>query len=760
LPNLTQLYLSDNQLSDISVLKELPNLTQLDLRDNQITNMSAEFFERDWDIHWKDGYFLSGLNIYDNPLESPPVEIVKQGREAVRNYFKQMAEQEEDYLFEAKMLILGEPGAGKTSMAWKIEDSDCELPDEDDTTKGIDVRQYYFPVRREDFPGFKQPERLEGRRFRVNLWDFGGQDIYKATHRFFLSRRSLYALVADSRNEDTDFNYWLHIVEMFGGESPLLIVLNEKYQRKRHIDKTAMQNRFDNIVDMIEVDFNEKDKSRLEKLKKAVRYHISGLDHIGSPVPAKWTVVREALENDKRNTIGLQAYLDICGENGITRIQDALVLSQYFHDIGVFLHFQDDELLNKTIFLKPNWATHAVYKILDDDLLNLNNGRFDKKDARVIWREEEYQLIQDELLKLMQRFFVTYEIEGSGEYIAPERLQPARPEYEWDGRDNLFLRYEYDFFMPKGILSLFIVRMNHYILNHDWVWKRGVVLDREQTQAEIIETYDSRSIEIRIAGRNKRDFMTIITEEIDRINGQYEKMKVNKMIPCNCKKCKTEKQPYFFEYNILKRRLENHIDQIECENSYTKVTIRSLIDEVMDEKQSEREERDYDVYERRHDIKKRTDRDHSEGKVYIKDSDVVIYSGTNIERIDEMKQEKVINIGNGNTINAPVVVADQIENSFNTVAESAIQGELKELLHKLINEINEAAKIVPEETAESMARDVETLSKEVVSSKPRRKWYEMSIEGLKEAASAVGEVGKPILVTVSKLLPLLTSIFG
>jgi hypothetical protein len=35
----------------------------------------------------------------------------------------------------------------------------------------------------------------------------------------------------DSRNEDTDFNYWLHLVEMFGGDSPLLIVLNEKYQR-------------------------------------------------------------------------------------------------------------------------------------------------------------------------------------------------------------------------------------------------------------------------------------------------------------------------------------------------------------------------------------------------------------------------------------------------------------------------------------------------------------------------------------------------
>ena len=61
---------------------------------------------------------------------------------------------------------------------------------------------------------------------------------------------------------------------------------------------------------------------------------------------------------------------------------------------------------------------------------------------------------------------------------------------------------------------------------------------------------------------------------------------------------------------------------------------------------------------------------------------------------------------------------------------------------------------------DSMARDVESLCKETASSKPRRKWYEMSIEGLKEAAEAVGEVGKPILKTVGKLLPMLVGVFG
>ena len=580
LSNLTELYLRSNQISDISVLKDLSNLTRLDLDENKISQLPAEIVDLNMEIRW-EGY--SDLTLKGNPLQSPPIEIVGQGKAAIRNYFDQLKEQEEDYLFEAKMLIVGEPGAGKTSMAWKMENTDCHLPKVEETTKGIDVRQYYFPLRKEDFPEFKYPERLENRKFRVNLWDFGGQEIYKATHRFFLSKRSLYSLVADSRNEDTDFNYWLHIVEMFGGESPLLIVLNEKYQRKRNIDISAMQKRFTNISEVIDVDFAEKDKTRLDKLKRAVKYYISELPHIGSPVPAKWTVIREVLEKDKRNTITLQDYMTICKENGITKPKDALVLSQYFHDIGVFLHFQDDELLKKTIFLKPNWATNAVYKILDHDLLSQKNGRFDRKDANVIWKEDEYMFIRDELLRLMQKFFLTYEIDGSGEYIAPERLQQIQPEYPWDETNNLFLHYKYDLFMPKGIMSLFIVRMHRYISNHYHVWKRGVVLEREKTAAEIIESYDARKINIRISGKNKRDFMTIITEEFDRINAQYEKIKVEKMIPCNCDRCKIGDQPYFFEYKKLKRRIDNTIYEIDCENSYRKVNIRGLIDEVINE---------------------------------------------------------------------------------------------------------------------------------------------------------------------------------
>ena len=78
-------------------------------------------------------------------------------------------------------------------------------------------------------------QRLLERDFRVNIWDFGGQEIYHATHQFFLTRRSVYLLVTDDRKEDTDFNWWLQVEEMLSDGSPLIIVQNEKQDRRRDI---------------------------------------------------------------------------------------------------------------------------------------------------------------------------------------------------------------------------------------------------------------------------------------------------------------------------------------------------------------------------------------------------------------------------------------------------------------------------------------------------------------------------------------------
>lgn len=95
---------------------------------------------------------LKELNVERNLIESPPMEVVSQGLDAIRNYWRQREETGVDYLCEAKLIILGEPGAGKTSLAHKIENPNYKLRESEPSTEGIDVIRYRFPsaIRVED----------------------------------------------------------------------------------------------------------------------------------------------------------------------------------------------------------------------------------------------------------------------------------------------------------------------------------------------------------------------------------------------------------------------------------------------------------------------------------------------------------------------------------------------------------------------------------------------------------------------------------
>ncbi|MEH2025693.1 COR domain-containing protein [Nostoc sp.] len=561
LQQLTSLYLSDNRLTTLpEAITRLQNLTDLNLSLNQLTMLPEAITRLPQ---------LTTLYLYDNPIEQPPPEIVVQGIQAIKDYFRQLKMEGPDYLYEAKLLIVGEAGAGKTTQAKKIEDQNYQLREED-STKGIEIIQWRFPME-------------NGREFRVNIWDFGGQEIYHATHQFFLTKRSLYVLVADSRKEDTDFYYWLNVVELLSDNSPLLIIKNERQNRHREINERELRGQFTNLKETLPT--NLADNRGLEQVLEKIKHYIKNLPHIGSPLPKTWVRVREALESDARDYINLDEYLNICQQNGFTQRNDKLQLSGYLHDLGVCLHFQQDPLLNKTVILKPKWLTDAVYKVLDNEKVIRNLGSFTRSDLANIWCEDEYSTMHDELLRLMINFKLCYEIPRSkGKYIAPQLLSANQPSYNWDETNNLILRYTYEF-MPKGIITQFIVAMHELMNEQQCVWKSGVVLSKDQTKAEVIEYYGKREIKIRVSGRHKRDLMTIVTHELDKIHDSYKLLKYNKLIPCNCDTCKDSQEPHFYPFEILRQFVADKQEHIQCQKSYQMVDVLGLIDDVMDRRE-------------------------------------------------------------------------------------------------------------------------------------------------------------------------------
>ena len=211
---LTKLDLSENQIADISPLIGLKNLQQLTLNNNKITRLPDELvdlvMEIKWDFDASDSIFLEG-----NPLETPPIEIVKQGTDAVRNYFTEL-KKESVRLLHAKLLIVGNGEVGKTTLMKKLKNNQFKVKiGKEPGTHGINIVPWELTCR------FKQNHDDT---VKINSWDFGGQDIYHATHQFFLTKRSLYLFVWEARKEEESrsFHYWLNIIKLLSANSPVI----------------------------------------------------------------------------------------------------------------------------------------------------------------------------------------------------------------------------------------------------------------------------------------------------------------------------------------------------------------------------------------------------------------------------------------------------------------------------------------------------------------------------------------------------------
>ncbi|MBP5973623.1 leucine-rich repeat domain-containing protein, partial [Brasilonema sp. CT11] len=588
LTNLQSLNLWRNQLSALPPeIVQLTNLQSLDLRSNQLSALPKEIgqltklqslylYRNQLSALPKEIGQLTNLKKLDlrgNPVPIPP-EILGPKQlgqdpgdvnEILDFYFRVQDPTETEPLYEAKLLIVGEGGAGKTSLANKIKNENYELQIDEKSTEGIDVIQWQF----------KLPN---GKDFRVNIWDFGGQEIYHQTHQFFLTERSLYALVADTRKENTDFYWWLKVVGLLSDNSPVVIIKNEKQDRQCEVNERQLRGEFINLKEVLAT--NLATNQGLPEVKNAIEKYIGGLSHVGTPLPKLWVRVKSALENYSRNYISLEEYCQLCKLNNLTDRKDMLRLSRYLHDLGVCLHFQDDSTLKHYVILKPEWGTTAVYKVLDNDTVKKNLGCFTQDELEDIWSDAQYAEMQDELLQLMMRFKLCYPIPNRpSNYIAPQLLNTNQVDYNWDESNNLILRYKYEF-MPKGILTRFIVETHPWIEEQKLVWRSGVVLNKDQSRAEVIEHYNQREIKIRVAGNRKKELLAVVTHELEKIHQSFERLQYQTLVPCNCRECEGSQSPYTYPVDKLYKRLKAGQYQIQCENSYQFVDVRRLIDDV------------------------------------------------------------------------------------------------------------------------------------------------------------------------------------
>jgi hypothetical protein len=578
LTQLTRLELSMNSVVETTPFATFRHLTSLNLEDTKVQDLSPllPLLERGLEAKWEKLYPGNGINVYNCPLIHPPPEIVKQGQAAVLNYLCEIQAQGEDHLYEAKVLILGDGGAGKTSLLRRLYQTDLPLPAEEESTKGIDIHRHTFTNAAE-------------RPFDLNVWDFGGQQIYHATHQFFLTKRSLYILVDDTRNnsqavQDDGFKYWLELIEALSEGSPVLIFQNEKAGRSKSIDEAGIKGRFPNVKDVYRGNLEQADAAEL--LAEAIRFHVQQLPHVGEAVPARWLAIRAELEERKQQNpyISHKEYLQIYERHLDLDETKALQLSRYLHDLGVFLHFQEDPLLARLVILQNDWATEAVFNVLDDEATKARYGYFTRADCKQIWAHSTYAELHPELLALMEKFELCYKLadQPTDTWLAPQLLSPSTPEdlKDWPQADDLVLTYQYDF-LPKGLISRLMVRMHRFVRQPDRSWRSGAYF--EHGPSELLARVTSpvgQEIELRARGPERKGLLSVISSDLNALNASFEGLrdKVRKFVPCICSKCRRSTTPERYEEGRLLKRKQDGKFTVECQESYDDISVLELLD--------------------------------------------------------------------------------------------------------------------------------------------------------------------------------------
>lgn len=519
LTNLIFLDLRDNQLTSLPPeTTKLTNLVSISLQANQLANVPAEITKLTR---------LRFLNLKDNPLPIPPETLANPSDiKAIFGALDGLMSGER--LNEAKMLVVGDAKVGKSSLVDRLM-YDIYNP-EKLTTRGVAITDEMRVVQSE--------VTGEGEPVRLNIWDFGGQEIHHSTHQFFLTTRSLYLLVVDARKGDqlSNIEYWLKLIKSFGGASPVIIVINQIDQlrggRPLNLDRKALQEKY-NIRGFIETSCET--GQGIRSLKVAIAREVEHLQHVRDIWPREWLAIKKRLKEMSADYIPVEKYLEICAEENLNDEELQQSLLDILHVLGTVIRFPGD-----TQVLNPRWVTQGVYGMLTSQQLVMNQGEFDLKDVGRILAElpgvkEHYPPhTHSRLINVMQHFELCFEFtDRPGHYLIPRYLSENELDIPWDDAGAMNFQYHYET-LPDSVISRFIVRMSHYIAKPHY-WKSGVFLetgDGDRNLAKVKADPIDRKIFISIIGREetRRAFLAVIRSAFDEINSNFN-IEIRQMIP-------------------------------------------------------------------------------------------------------------------------------------------------------------------------------------------------------------------------------------
>ncbi len=492
---LVHLYLNDNQLEELTLQSKLPVLSTLQLKNNKLKAVPEDTLELAPDL---DSIFLG-----NNPLPEELSNLLEGTSDQnhidfYKEYIAQRQIGEVQPNNECKVLLIGNGKAGKSAIVNRIVFN--RFDPKWDSTHGISLFQKEYD------------------KYLLNFWDFGGQDLYHATHRLFMQQNAVYILAWSKETEEPytehkieledgstitrnyknhAIRYWLEYAKHLGKGSPMNVV-QTKIEAEGEEDKSELAHYYEDVFQP-EVAFHAieskedspfyngygdgKDGKLLHSILKGVA-HLKEDETIAGPL----FEIRKYLREEQvkgRKTMPYEEYLKKATELQVLRPKE--MLENWLFKTGV-VYYRPGKF-NNTIILNQGWAIEAIYTLFDRSKgtpfeIEANKGVFDGALLQRVWQSNyPDQDTQELFISFMLSCDLCFEIDTGKKnptfqdrtFMAPQLLIKERPETIddfWDGREAIYYRYS-DEFIHEGVIHSFIVK-TAYLATLRGVWRIGI----------------------------------------------------------------------------------------------------------------------------------------------------------------------------------------------------------------------------------------------------------------------------------------------
>ncbi|MFZ5902154.1 MAG: COR domain-containing protein [Chloroflexota bacterium] len=500
---------------------------------------------------------MNALELDDNPLNP----ALQSAYDACKNYnyeplfaYLRSLEQNAEPLYEAKLVLVGEGNVGKTTLLKALKGTQGEggPQEHEPTTHGVEI----------DIHGLRLPHPAQnGVEIQLNAWDFGGQDVYRVTHQFFFSRRSLYLLVWEPRRgvQQGQVEDWLNMIRLRVGDDARVIIVSthcKTGERIARIDQPVFKQQYgDMIVGFHEVDSLVHDEATGEmvgiaELKKVIAEHASKLEQMGMGFNRDWKAARDELLARPEPRISFGTFSGVCAARGLSGI-DTETLAHLMHDLGYIVHYADDEKLRDDVILKPEWLTKAIGFVLEDRATAESEGILPDKHLYEVWHDHQFK---DEprytpdlypfFLRLMEKYDVSYRLpDDRHASLVAQHVPQVRPALPWLPEENppenlrriaMICAMEED---PPGLVPWMIVRTHDYSIeqgNHHLHWQKGMFLNHG-THGEAMLEKRGREFHVYAQAVYPEYFMNVLQETLQKLitdNWPGLEGRYRFMVPC------------------------------------------------------------------------------------------------------------------------------------------------------------------------------------------------------------------------------------